>query len=370
MGSNLKKSLCAFILIFSLCNAGINAQLLDDTAAVSLIKSGIDKIYNLQFDEAEEIYTEIKRLYKDHPVEYLYHGIMVYWQNYPLLPSSPSRNIFEDDMKKCIRLSEKKPYSKDHEAEALLGDLCSRGLLLLFYADNEMSINVIPVASSTYKYIMRSFEFNSVYADLYYFTGLYNYYRDAYPRFHPVYKAVAALFPPGNIQTGLNELNIATKNAIILRAESYSILAWIYTFYENNYPVSLTYTRALCEHYPANPYFRSLHIKNLILMQKYDEAETYLEVSGKTENKYYSAEMHVYNALIQEKKYKNNEMARRLYEEGLNELAYYGEFGKEFSAYAWFGLSRINESSGNKAEAKKCHRKAMDLADFKNINFD
>lgn len=371
MRSNLKNFLCACILIFNLFNSGINAQILGDSAAVSLIKSGIDQIYNLQFDSAKEIYTEIERLYKDHPVNYLYHGIMVYWESYPLLPSSASRNIFEDDMRKCIRLCEKKPYSKVYEAEALLSDLCARGLLLLFYADNEMSANVIPVATSSYKYLMRSFDFNSVYADLYYFTGLYNYYRDAYPRIHPVYKSLAALFPPGDMKTGLNELNLAAKNAIILSAESYSILAWISTYYENNFYAALNYTAFLEDRYPSNIYFRSLHIKNLLLAKKYDEVEGYLELSPvEPENLYYNAEVHVFKGILQEKKYKNFETAIKLYEEGLDELAYFKDFGKEFSAYALFGLSRISEASGNKADAKKFHRKALDLADFKDINFD
>lgn len=371
MGSDLRKSIFVLIISVIFFNCCINAQLLDDTTAISLVRSGIDKIYNLQFDDAEEIYTEIKRLYSDHPVEYLFHGMMVYWQNYPLLPGSPQRSIYEDDMKKCIRLSEKRPYSKDHEGEAVLSNLCARGLLLLFYADNEMSVNVIPVATSTYKYIMRSFDFNKVYTDLNYFTGLYNYYRDAYPKFHPVYKTVAILFPPGSMQTGLSQLNIAAEKSIILRAEAQSILAWIYTYYESNFEVSLTYTGSLCEKYPANPYFRSLHIKNLMLLKKYDEAEKYIEEYKKfPDNKYFNAELQVYHGLLQEKKYKNYESARKFYNEGLIELTDFGEFGKEFSAYAWFGLSRLNEAAGNRTEAKKCHRKALEDTNFRNINFD
>ena len=371
MRSWLKYLICTCILIFNTIDPGINAQILDDTAAISLIKSGVDKIYDLQFDKADEIYNKLKEQYSNHPVVFLYHGLMVYWQNYPLLPSSLSRDIFEEDLRKCIHLSEKRQYSEDHEAEALLANLCARGLLLLFYADNDLSMNVIPLATGTYKYIMRSFDFNSVYSDLCYFTGLYNYYREAYPRYRPVYKAVTGLFPPGDMETGLNELNISSKNAIVLRAESHSILSWIYTFYESNYSTALKYTGALCESYPSNLYFKSLHIKNLLLLQEYDEAEKYLVLSPReSENRYYCAQVNVLSGILQEKKYRNNTLARQLYEKGLNELTESGNFGNEYSAYASFGLSRISEASGDKAGSRKHRRKGMDLAVFKKVNFD
>jgi len=349
----------------------MNAQILEDTVTLSLIKSGIDHIYNLKFDKAEEIYTEISGMYRNHPVAFLYHGIMIYWQNYPLVSTSPSRTIFEEDMRTCITLSEMKPYSEKYEAEAILANLCARGLLLVFYADNDLSKNVFPIAAGAYKYIMRSFEFNTVYADLYYFTGLYNYYRDAYPRIHPVYKPVAMLFPRGDMQKGLKELDICAHESIVLRAESHAILSWIYTGFENNYSAALSYSGDLHDKQPYNLYFKALHIKNLLLLQKYDEAERYLDISPEESgNTYYRAQVNVFNAIIQEKKYRNTGLAKDLYVKGISGLSASGDYGNEYSAYAYFGLSRISEASGDKAGRRLYHRKAMDLADFKDITFD
>jgi len=371
MNSGLKYFLIAVLLIISPVKGELNSQILGDSIAISLIKSGVDNIYELRFDSALTIYEDLCRMYKDHPVTYLYHGLMVYWQNYPLLPSSSSREVYEEDLRKCIHLCEKKPYSEEHEAEALFANLCARGLLLLFYSDNKMSVNVIPLATGTYKYIMRAFDFNTIYSDLYYFTGLYSYYREEYPLIHPVYKPVAALFPPGDMAKGLKELNICGNTSIILRAEARSILSWIYTFYEKDCSVASGYTASLCSSFPSNLYFKSLHIKNLFLLKKYDEVETLLDLSEtESQNRYYRAQVKVFSGIIQEKKYRNNTSARELYQAGLNELAEFTEFGQEYSAYACFGLSRIFEASGNRAEGRKYHRKAMDMADFKEINFD
>jgi len=245
------------ILIFIFCQSNpAGGQILSDTSSLVIIKSGIDQIYRLNFDKAREIFSGIDIPGSEHPVIYLLHGLTVYWQNYPLLPFTDAMNLFEADMRRCIALCEMKPYSEEYEAEALLANVCARGLLLLFYADNNMSRNVISLASGTYRYIMRSFHFNRVFSDLYYFTGLYNYYRDAYPKYHPVYKPAAALFPPGN------------------------------------------------------------------------------------------------------------------FERGLNELVPFGKYGNEFSAYCFYGLSRISDARGDKAGKRIYLRRANNLASFKKINFN
>ena len=179
-------------------SAPVNAQILKDTAALNLVRKDINYIYNMQFDNARVVYTKIVRLYPNHPIEFLLRGLMTYWENYPLLHTTPAHVSFEDDMRECIRLSETK-NNPDDEVEYLLANLCARGMLLMFYADNDLITEIIPLTLSTYKYLMRSFEFASVCIDLNYFTGVYNYYREAYPKMYPVYKSLAMMFPAGDI---------------------------------------------------------------------------------------------------------------------------------------------------------------------------
>jgi len=349
----------------------VNAQVLQDTLAVNRIRSGIDEMYSLEFNKANELFYEVSRLYPDHPVNYLLRGLITYWKNYPLVSTSPARDIFEEDLRKCIQLSEKKPYSTQYEAESLLANICARGLLALFYSDNGLVMNVIPLVTGSYKYLMRSFDFVSTHSDLYYFTGLYNYYREAYPKIHPVYRTLASLFPSGDMLKGLNELTKATEQAIFLRAESYLILSWIYTGYENNYLKASEYSRTLSEMYPENLYFRALHIKNLLLLNEYDQADnlikSYPSDSIKT---YFDGQSLVFRGIVQEKKDKNYYLAKQFYEEGIDILSLYGDHGDEFCGYAYFGLSRICDHNGDKTGKKSYRRKGSDLVSFKKINFD
>jgi hypothetical protein len=357
-------------LSLSLGLASVNAQILHDTTALGLVRKDVDYIYNLQFNSAREVYEKIIRLYPEHPIVFLLRGIMTYWENYPMLHTSISRASFEEDMLQCIKLSEanKNPA---YEAEYLLANLCARGMLLMFYDDNGLIMEVIPLTTSSYKHLKRAFDLNSVCSDLYYFTGAYNYYREAYPRIYPVYKPFLLLFRSGNTELGIEELHKACINSVVLRGESYSLLSLIYLNFENNYPQSLYYYRILHEQYPENEYYINLYIKDLLFMKQYNEAEKMIYASQESgRNNYFQAQHMILKGILQEKKYHDNKLAQQYYKTGITVISSFGEYGSEFAAYAYFGLSRISEANGE-AQSKKIYRKeAMKLADFEKINFD
>jgi hypothetical protein len=356
--------------LFLISPLPVDAQLLQDSAALKLVKEDIDYIYNLQFNEAREVYPKIVSLYPGHPIVLLLKGIMTYWENYPMLHTNPSHIAFEEDMRQCIKLSEanKNPY---HEAEYLLADLCARGMLLTFYSENDLIMEVTPLTISSYKCLRHAFDFTEVCTDLYYFSGVYKYYREAYPKIYPVYRSLALLFPPGNMETGLKELQKAALNSVVLRAESYTMLTWIYLCFENKYPESLYYCKTLYEKYPGNELFLNTCIRNLLLMKNYSEAERLLTSRTSTEgNKFYQAQLMILKGILQEKKYLDNKLAQQYYSTGINEISVFGKYGNEYAAYAYFGLSRLSEGKDEKRTRKIYRREALKLADFKKINFD
>ncbi len=359
----------AFALIVG--TAVINAQILSDSLTVSMIKKGLGDMYNLEYKKASSIFIDIEELYPEHPVNYLLKGILSYYENYPLLPNSPSRQLFEDDLHKCIELSSQKPYMYNYEAESLLTNLCARGLLLTYYTNNDLSMNVVPLTVGTYKYLKKSFDFVSIFADFSFFTGTYDYYWEAYPRIHPVYRTLASLFPPGDMKSGLYELLKAAQQSIFVSVESYSRLISIYTGFENNYPVASLYSKMLTDQYPGNPLFRSDHIVLLLLLNEFDKAENLIEdFPGDKGNTFYAAQILIFNGIIQEKKYKNYALAKQFYEEGIGAGSLFGDYSKVYCAFGYFGLSRISEYNGDHVGRRVYRRKGLDLTDFKEVNFD
>ncbi|HEX2395060.1 MAG TPA: hypothetical protein VHI78_06910 [Bacteroidales bacterium] len=363
----MKKATVSILLLFILTAFNTSAQLLKDTVTLRMMCSGVDLIYNMQFDEARTIYKRIVAKYPEHPVLYVYKGLMMYWEHFPITPYSPEKESFEKEMLRAIEDIEKRP---DHESdpELLLGNISARGLLLLFYADNDLTRDVISMASSTYQYVKEAFNHTNSYADFYFITGLYNYYREAYPEAHPVYKPIAMLFPKGDKTKGLREIQIASKEAIVLKAEAYSFLSGIYISFENNFQQAYKFSKALHDLYPKNMQYLAMYVKNLLLVKRYSEAENLVKANmDKNPNRFFQAQLSILNGIVLEKLHHNNKQAEYYYEKGIRDIESYGTFGNEYAAYAYHGLSRL---TSDKHQKKTYRKKALDLSDFENVNFD
>jgi hypothetical protein len=366
----MKRLFILVCLLLQIFPNSLKSQILRDSSAMRMVREDIDYIYDFKFKEARELYGKITAIYPEHPVVYLLQGMITYWENYPLLDNSKAKEAFESDMKECIRLSEKHT-SQENEAEYLLADLCGRGFLLLFYSGNNLVAEVIPVATGTYKYLMRSFHFTSTCTDLYYYTGIYNYYREAYPRIYPVYRPLAMLFPQGNMKEGLKQLKIASAGSVVMSAESTSILSYIYSNFENDYSEALSYSKELHGRYPGNTEFTSMYIRNLLLLKKYDAADTLISSElSKSGSRYYEAQLSIFMGIIMDKKYFEKKSAREFYSKGIREIAAFGKFGNEYAAYGYFGLSRISAAEGEKHASHIYRKEAIRLADFDKIDFN
>lgn len=348
----------------------VHGQILKDTAAIRILKEGVDDIYGFRFSEARQTGRKLAEVYPDHPVLYLYNGMLTYWSNFPLTPMSQASDLYEKDMTTCISLCEKE-QDQDNYAEYLLANLGARGMLLMYYADNNLQSKINPMVMDTYRYIRESFNYATVYPDFNFFTGLYNYYREAYPEAHPIYKVLAFLFPRGDKVKGIAEMRNAAFNSIMLKAESWSFLSYIYMSFENNYQLALPYTKGLYELYPANLPYTAGYIKNLLLLKKYSEAEAVMKsLKSSISNRFFQAQMSVFNGILQEKLYRNYDQAEKYYNRGITEFSTYGYYGNDYSSYAYFGLSRISGYRDDKQKKKTFRKMANELSYYRNINFD
>lgn len=355
-------------LLVSFCSLS-RSQILTDEKSLTLVKELTDYIYNLQFDEGDVVFKKIRKMYPDHPAVLLLNAIITYWKNFPLTAASPGRYSFEADLRACIKSCEN--INSSAKAEILLTNLSARGLLLLFYSDNKLTWEVMPLAAGTYKYLRDAFGYKNSYDDFYYFTGLYNYYREAYPEAHPIYKSFAFIFPRGDKVSGLKELGIASESSIFLKAESSSFLSYIYQNYEKDFRQAAYHTRRLKERYPGNGQYLLGYIKNLLLEAKYEETEAELLKSASFEkNLYFRASFNILEGILKEKKYKDLASAEKLFLQGIRDIRQYGDYGSEFTSYAYFGLSRISAAKGDAKQERIYRNLARDHTDFWDINFD
>lgn len=363
----------SFTIVFLLISLSVCAQrsILNDQQTIDKIESAIDSIYNFQFDYTETIYKELKQKYPDHPLPSLFNAIRIYWQYFPVTPADSLGTYYVKSNTDAIKKAEALLEKDKNDPEAIFFNLMGRLLLMQYYADNHESSKVVPHIRTAYKMTKKGFNLNDQIPDYLFTTGLYNYYREAYPEKHPVYKPFAYFFPDGDKKLGIKQLEKNWHNGIFLDAESLSFLVYISLNFEGNFSKSSLYTKELHRAYPNNPLYLSYRIRTLLLLHKYKKA---LPLITKLDTKYSSNDffqimVYIYRGIYAEKKDRNLDDAEEFYQKAIGLSERYKPFIDSRISYAYFGLARIWENRNNQ-QSIEYRNKAENLSSYSHINFD
>ncbi|MFW6328286.1 MAG: tetratricopeptide repeat protein [Bacteroidota bacterium] len=321
------------------------------------IKEGVYKVYNYEFEKAEVIFKKLKSDYPDHPVGYLLFSLLQYYKYYPLIPGHEMTPAFITEIEKSIQLSERILEKNKNDLEGIAFSMVSRSLLSMYYADNELSMKVISNAPTLYNLVVKGFKLKDEFVEFYFTTGLYNYYRVAYPEAHPVYKPVTVFFQPGNKELGLQQLRYAVENAVFMKAEAMIFLTYIYLNFENKPDSAMHYARKLYEEYPENQYFLSEYTEVLLINKEFEKAKLLIIDLLSDDNQFNQMKGVIFKGIYEEIRLKDLNTAKRNYLSGLKIAETYGPMANNFKAYSYLGLARIYKKQGNEKKARE-HEKA------------
>lgn len=359
-----------FLFFISYC-ASAQESILQDQQTLQNIELGIDCIYNFQFEHIEETQNYLSQNYSDNPLPQLFYALTIYWKYFPITPTSKYNDPYVENINTSIEKSQRLLEENDDNPEAIFLNLMARLLIMQYYADNHESSKVIPHIRNAYKMVKKGFDLSHEITDFNFSTGLYNYYRDAYPEKHPVYKPFAYFFKDGNKKLGLKQLEYNWKHGIFLDAESLSFLVYISLNFEGNYKKSARYTRELYKAYPNNPLYLSYRIRTLLLLTKYHKAEQLIDELNKisADNQFFQMMVNIYKGILTEKKYHDYQKAKKYYLKAVQLGKAYKPFADDRISYAYYGLSRIYKKS-NPSKSEEYRKIAKDLSSYKHLTFD
>ncbi len=365
--SDLRILTLILILLLSWNNSrGQNQQkLLENPVILAEVKKGLDAIYSFDFELGKSSISEVRKVFPDHPVTYFMESLLVYWQNFPLIPDNENSEDFVQLMEKCIDISSVRLKENENDLEAIFFDLFGRAFYVMYWADNGKPGKVVPHLNTLYKHTMEGFEIMKSFNEFYFTTGLYNYYIEAYPEKHPAYKTITAFFQDGNKTLGLKQLQHCADNAIFLRVEAKLFLSLLYLNYEIDMDSSSIYAAELYKEFPDNPYYAGKYLEILIYNKKYFFAPVILKRLKNQDNDFAQMQYLLFNAMYLEKSEKNYTEAKKLYEKALVYSSKYGYFTDHYTAMAYMGLGRHYQRKGNSSKAGKHFRDAR-----KNTSYD
>lgn len=361
-----------FTIVFLLISLSACAQhsILDDQQTIQKVESELDSIYNYNFDTSEAIYKELKLTYPKHPLPSLFNAVRIYWQYFPVTPADTLSNLYIKYNTDAIQKAETLLENNKDNPEAVFFNLMARLLIMQYYADNHQSSKVAPHIRTVYKMTKKGFKLSDQVQDFLFSTGLYNYYREAYPEKHPVYKPFAYFFPDGDKKLGIKQLEKNWHDGIFLDAESLSFLVYISLNFEGNFSKSSRYTKELHKAYPNNPLYLSYRIRTLLLLHKYKKALPLIDqLNTYSSNEFFQVMIYIYQGIYAEKKDKNLDVAEEFYQKAIELSDRYKPFINSRISYAYYGLARIWKNKNNQ-KSIAFRNKAESLSSYPHINFD
>lgn len=351
----------------SLVNATAQVRLLPSHPLLSEIEPAVRLIYNYRFDTALVLISHIEQEIPDHPVVPLLKALWQYHNNFPLITGTAETDQYialcSEAVNRCQVYLDRNP----DDLEGVSFDMLARAMINLVYVDNGETMKVALGASALYRQVAKGFHLMDQFSEFYFTTGLYNYYREAYPEAHPVYKPVASLFPKGSKKTGLEQLKYAASHCIFLRAEALFYLSLIYLNYEDQPQLAAMLTSRLRALYPDNTYYLGVHIESLFINGHFEEADSLiakLSQAGR-KNNFHRMKYLIFRGIYEDRVLHRPESAKKYLEAGIRLTGQFNRYDESVRTMAYFALSRVYRQTGEQSMAQKYYRLGKQYAVYK-----
>ncbi len=232
-----------------------SAQWLTDPNFDLHTKQGIDLVYNLEFERAEQEFQNLVAVYPQHPAGYFFIAMVDWWRILMDIDneSLDDRFIAKLDVviDKCDSILDVNP----DDVTALFfkgGSLGFRGRLRANRGSWVKAANdgrlALPIVQRAYKIAPENF-------DILLGIGIYNYYAEAIPEQYPIVKPLMIFFPNGDKKKGVEQLTLAAANAKYAATEAgYFLLQLNYT-HEKQFDQALAISQKLFAQFPNNVVF-------------------------------------------------------------------------------------------------------------------
>lgn len=332
-----------------------------------VIKAGLDKSYNFEFDAAEKIYQEVRIKYPRNPAYNFLMAMNCYWKMFYFNNYKEKSSEYIDLLEKALDQTEELAEKSKNNPEAIFFFLAIHSSFALYHVQNKENFKAITSAKKTYDYIREGYPLKEKYTELYFSAGIYDFYREQYPETHPGYKSVLWMFAPGSKEKGIEELEIATRTTVFSQTEARYFLVLILLKYQNVAALALPHAEYLIKKFPKNTNFLMRYTEALILNGNYEEAEKYAYHLNKQNQKIFQMVSFVFFGIIYEKHKLKPDQAKAYYLKSLK-LSTEVDFPvNDYTGFAYAGLARIAASKGDIAQAKMYYEKALDASEYNTL---
>jgi tetratricopeptide (TPR) repeat protein len=247
------KSLLLLVVILQ-CSLSIDLSA-QSSKYDSLVTTGINQIYGIEFSEAEKTFKKLKSEYPTHPAGRFFPAMIYWWKI--LLDSDNEQydDIFyqkiDDVIEFCDKILDKDP--KDIDALFFKGGAIGfRGRLRVI---RKSWLNAASDGKDALPIVEQAALLDPENVDVKLGFGIYNYYAEAMQERYPIVKPLLLFFPSGNKELGIKQLKDAAENGKYSKIEARYFLMSLHSIYEKDNETAQFYSNQLTDAYPNNPIF-------------------------------------------------------------------------------------------------------------------
>jgi len=347
----LRKIFLLSIVILSSLKVLPQSGLLDRPDLLPYARQGLSSMYNYDFVEARKVISLFQKEIPLHPATTFFEALVIYWENYPLTIENRNTPEFLRLMDETSGRAEKIVSKNPDDLEGIFFSLFSRSFYVMFWSDNGKPSKVFPYLNFLYRHTIKGMEKKKEFVEFYFSSGLYNYYIEAYPDKHPIFKPVRKLFRQGNKKDGLNDLIFCAENGLYLRVEAKYFLTLLYRGYEKNIRMASRYAGDLYREFPENSCYSGTYAECLLFDRKYPMAEIIIQNLAAKNDTFSRLQYHIYYGYLLEKYKGDYETAFSEYQKGLDLCDSFGEVTNHFRALACMGIGRYYRHNGKVRES-------------------
>lgn len=367
----------AVVAVLGLWPTPMSAQWPHDPEVDKRIQQGIDHIYNLEFEEAEEDLGEVVTLRPDHPAGHFFVAMVQWWRILTNFTDTKGDEKFYDQLDKVIDLCDERLEKDDNDVTALFfkgGAVGFRGRLR---ANRGKWVGAANDGIVALPLVRRAYALDPKNADVLLGIGIYNYYAEVIPDRYPIVTPLMVFFPSGDRAKGLQQLEEASQRATYARVEAMYFLMQNMYMFEKNFGRSLEIAQQLTSMYPGNPLFHRYLGRCLIANGRLPAAhEVFVEIDRRVrigqrgyddydarESAYYLGRYELFagnydKALHQF--YRCDERSRSLDKEGPS----------GFMVMANLQIGMIYDAQGKRSQAQQQYRKVLSMRDYETAHRD
>ena len=232
----------------------------------------INKLYNFKFAEADAEFRWLRYRYPYHPMPYFLMGLAEWWKIVPNTEDTRYDDRCLALMDTCITLAEKLYDARENKIEPSFFLAAAYAFKGRIHSERKHWSRATFAGKNALKYMEKCEGKSDLSPELLFGDGLFNYFAQWIPDNYPLLKPILWLFPKGNKQLGIQQLEKVGNNAFYTRTEARYFLLQIYS-YENQYAKAYDLAKYSWETYPDNPYFERYYLRSAFVRGNTAEAE-------------------------------------------------------------------------------------------------